>query len=256
MTFLERPVEWVGARGTAAAVACILGSAVLLTVAAATWDEAAGHAGSLAGCARQAGDAATCEAHGRGLAVLLGTLFGTVSALMGIALGSVGAACALRPRGRLGAHSQRLLDDATRHFASGGLSQEGFQATRDRLHAQSHARLVPQLALALSILGAALSALAFLLAGRLLALLDTVRGLPLGSLPALRTEVGLAGLAAAAALGGGILVLAQASRWRARARTEASALQQMLADLESDILDEVRRSGPALPADEPAAPEP
>jgi hypothetical protein len=250
---LARATTWVGRRGTLAAVDCLVLAGGLLALGTDAWDGILAGAADHTSCARAAVPVHACESSGGLPWLVLGTLFGPALAALGIWLGSIGIACLLRPLGRLDPHGQRLLDDATRHHAAGGLSQEGFLATRDRLHSRAARREVPQVALALSLFGASLALLAFTLAGSLLSLVHDLRGLGAVALPATRTILGVAGACTAAAVAGAFLVLTQASRWRARTRAEASALQQMLTDLESDILDEVRRS--ALPAGDADAPE-
>ncbi|HUR62859.1 MAG TPA: hypothetical protein VM241_00095 [Candidatus Thermoplasmatota archaeon] len=252
MRFIARPVERLGALGTPAAVAAILLGAALLWTAALSWDGISSSMDATLRCARAA-PAQACAWPGGLASLILGALLGPALAALGAALLATGTACAVRPVGGLDPHGQRLLDDATRHRAAGGLSVEGYQATTERLHAQAARRSVPQVALALSLLGASLAVLTFLLVGGVLAQVGGLRGL--GAAPAgPRAVLGVTGACAAAALAAAFLVLAQASRWRARARAEASALQQMLTDLESDILDEVRRSAPH-PEPE-AAPDP
>ncbi|MEA3204045.1 MAG: hypothetical protein QOI63_1725, partial [Thermoplasmata archaeon] len=208
--------------GRGAAIACLSAAGVLLGAAASAWGTV------LASAAAGAAPA------------LLATLLGPFLAVPALLLAATGAACLLLPRGRLDPVGQRLLADAERHHAGGGLSREGFQATRERVHARAARQWVPQAALTLSLFGASLALLAFALAGGFLALLPRA-----GS----GAAVGVAGACAAAAVAGTLLVLAQAARWRARARSEASALQRMLADLESDILDEVRRNAPPSAAE-------
>jgi hypothetical protein len=251
---LARPVERLGTLGTPAAVAAILLGAALLWTAALSWDSVSSVRDATLRCAR-ATPAQACAWPGELASLILGTLLGPALAALGAALLATGIACAVRPVGGLDPHGQRLLDDATRHHAAGGLSVEGYQATSERLHAQAARRSVPQVALALSLLGASLAVLTFLLVGSVLAQVGGLRGLGAAPLAGTRAVLGVTGACAAASLGAAFLVLAQASRWRARARAEASALQQMLTDLESDILDEVRRSAPH-PEPEAAAPEP
>lgn len=206
MSLLALPVERLGGRGPLPAGACLGAAVLLLTAAGILW---------------------ASEAPPPLWAVL---------AAAGGALGSAGAACLLLPRGRLAAGGRALLDAAGRHHEAGLLSEEGFQATRERLHARAAAGSVPQAALALSLFGASLMALAFALAASLFPLVEGA-----GDWPDL-AALAAAGACAFGALGLGVAVLAEASRWRGRARAEASTLRRMLADLEADVLDEVRRS--------------
>jgi hypothetical protein len=244
MTLLSRPVDWVGSRGTAAAVTCTAFGLLFLLLATTAWETVVESREQVIACARAALPGHACESPGVFAGGILSTLFGPLLGMVGLAVVATGAACLLRPRGRLDANGQRLLEDATRHHASGGLSPEGFQATRDRLHARAAGRTVPQVALALSLWGGGLALLTFVLAGSFLEVTRALRGLDTVQLPATRAILGTIGACTVAALAAASVVLAQAARWRARARVEASALQQMLGDLESDILDEVRRSAP------------
>ncbi|HEX2065375.1 MAG TPA: hypothetical protein VHI93_01045 [Candidatus Thermoplasmatota archaeon] len=224
MNGLARPAEWLGRQGRLGAASCASAGAALLLAAAAAWETRPPAGASAAWLAVAA------------LLVPLGAALGAV-------LACAGAACLLRPQGRLAMEGQRLLEEAARHHAEGGLSSEGLQATRERIHAQAASRAIPQVALTLSLAGASLAVLAVALAGRFLALAQGP------SLPGVRTALALTGVSVAATLAGALLVLRQAAAWRARARADACALQQMLADLEQDILDEVRRSSPHVAAE-------
>jgi len=234
VTLLDRPALWLGAQGRGTQAIAALVGALLLFLAIPMWADVFEHVDASIQCTTP------CQDGGQSIAGALQVLTVGTFVLAGAFLLGGALACLLRPQGRLDARADRLLQDAKTHFATGGLSVEAFQATRDRLHAQAESRSAHQLGLAFGLSAAPLAVATLVAAGGALDMMASLRHATV-PLPATRIVEALT-LLLAGSCAACSWQLARAARAASRhAGAERQRLGAMLRDLEMDLLDEVRR---------------
>lgn len=240
MTLLSLPTRWLGTRSRASAIAAILLGVALMAFAIPAWASVNHLVATAGSCATDAASVTTCDRDATSGVVW--SLLGPGLAIAGAFAIGAGLACLARPRGRLEPAGERLLTDATRFVAAGALSVEGFQATRDRLHAQAARRDGPQAALSLLVVTALLALTAFVMAISALDMLSWLHGAATARAPLAAVTRNLAFATSAATVALAVRGAYDARLLRRRANQEDSRVHAMLRELETDVLDEVRRS--------------